>query len=72
MQIDFRDHGAALDVRTNKILVLVVDRYQITFHPQRSTVSCIHIAWINPVNYTKYDILNNKAICGAGGEIGNV
>ena len=33
MQIDFRDHGAALDVRANKILVLIVDRYQITFHP---------------------------------------
>lgn len=72
MQINFRDPGAALDVKDNKILVLTGDRYQITFYPQRSTVSCIHIEWISQVNYTKYDILNNIAICGAGGEIGNV
>lgn len=72
MQIVFHDHGTTLDVKANKILVLTIDRYHITFHPQRSTVSYIYIAWINPVNYTKCDILNNTTICGAGGEIGNV
>lgn len=33
MQIVFHDHGTTLDVKANKILVLTIDRYQITFHP---------------------------------------
>jgi len=33
IQIDFHDHGAALDMKSNKTLVLTVDRYQIAFYP---------------------------------------